>query len=71
MVLVYYNVIGLFVQHPSWSVEGGNKVSKHPVQYPPFQRTPVHAVMHTWVNLKMYIIRSVALIVPNRILAHV
>ena len=31
MVPVYYNVIGLFVQYPSWSVEGGNKVSKHPV----------------------------------------
>ena len=31
MVLVCYNVFGLFVRHPSWSVEGETKVSKHPV----------------------------------------
>ena len=31
MVLVCYNVFGLFVRHPSWSVEGGTKVSEHPV----------------------------------------
>ena len=31
MILVCYNVFGLFVRHLSWSVEGGAKVSKHPV----------------------------------------
>ena len=31
MIIVCHNVIGLFVQHPSWSVEGETKVSKHPV----------------------------------------
>ena len=31
MVLVCHNVLGLFVRHPSWSVEGGTKVSKHPI----------------------------------------
>ena len=31
MVLVCYNLFGLFVRHPSWSVEGGTKVSEHPV----------------------------------------
>ena len=33
MILVCYNVFGLFVQHLSWSMEGGSKVSKHPVLY--------------------------------------
>ena len=33
MVLVCHNVLGVFVLHPSWYVEGGGaKVSKHPVE---------------------------------------
>ena len=31
MVLVCYNVFGLFVRHLSWFVEGVAKVLKHPV----------------------------------------
>ena len=30
MILVCHNVFGLFVQHPSWSVEGGGQGIKTP-----------------------------------------
>ena len=62
MVLVCYNVFGLFVQHPSWSVEGENKVSKHPVnvKMPLMHSRDGAEIMFLFLKLILFNIQAVS-----------